>query len=208
MDGAFEVDDGFSWLQAWRAGDASAGVAVRVRATPMLTRFFLNKIDGHADLLVEQTFAAVRVSEDVLGEDTLLESFFYRVARRQLVAYWNLRARVATWFSFQTSIVELGAVSNSPCPSSDRQQQTVLMALRHLPLDYQIVLEFHYFEGLDVSTMCRVMDLSRDRVAQRLVDAKKNLARLLGASATEHWVEHAARACTQSLPAAIERVGA
>jgi RNA polymerase sigma-70 factor (ECF subfamily) len=64
-----------------------------------------------------------------------------------------------------------------------QEQRLLLEALRRLPVDAQIILEFHYWEGLKTDDIAAIMDQIPSTVRGQLVKARKQLAAIMEALA-------------------------
>jgi len=66
-----------------------------------------------------------------------------------------------------TSIVDLNP-SPSAIAAKHDEQRLILEALRRIPIDLQIALELHYWEGLTGPELARVLDIPEGTVRSRL----------------------------------------
>ena len=60
----------------------------------------------------------------------------------------------------------------------------MLDALRAIPLDYQLVVELHYWDELTTAEIADVLDIAQGTVKTRLHKARKLLAEQLAAKAS------------------------
>lgn len=165
-------------LDAWRGGDARAGDALFRRYFAQLSRFFRNKADVGVEDLIQSTFLACVESRDRYRETSSFRTYLFSIARHHLYAHYRRQHR-AVDFS-QTSVVDLGA---SPSGPLSRREDTaaLLRALRAIPLEYQIVLELSYWEGLKGPEIAEILGAPANTVRGRLSRARAALRQALEA---------------------------
>lgn len=164
-------------LTAWGAGDAAAGRELFDRHFASVLRFFRNKADGEVEDLVQTTFTNVLASRARFRGDASFRTYLFTVARHELYAYWRKKRRK------ETDEVELGSMSvenlaTSPSGALAARHDRVLLAraLRSIPLDFQVVLELHYWEELSGPELAEVLEIPEGTVRSRLRRGKELLA--------------------------------
>ena len=72
-------------------------------------------------------------------------------------------------------------VCTSPSSAVGRrkEQQLLLMALRQIPMELQIVLELHYWENLSTRELADVMEIPQGTVKSRLRRAREALEKAM-----------------------------
>lgn len=162
---------------AWTAGDRSAGGRLVDRHLEAIGRFFGNKVTGHADIedLVGETFERCAKNLGKYRGEGSFRAYLYGIAHNVLRDYIRRKQRGREQLDFGvTSLRDLG-----PTPSAvlgERREQTLLLqALRHIPLDHQIVLELSYFEGMSRREMAEVLGIPPGTVASRVRKGKQLL---------------------------------
>jgi RNA polymerase sigma-70 factor (ECF subfamily) len=163
-------------LLAWQGGDLDAGSKLFERHFEAVVRFFRNKVDGAIDDLVQKTFLGC-----VEGRARVADGFrpyLFGVARNVLRKHWRGRAGGRKEVDFDdVSVTDLGA-SPSSVYARDRQQLTMLNALRRIPLEAQLVLELSYWEQLSASQIAAALEIplgtakTRIRRARTLLEAQ------------------------------------
>lgn len=161
-------------LRAWADGDRDAGKQLFASHFDAIYRFFLNKLDGDVDDLVQRTFAKCLESATTFRGDCSFRTFLYTIARHQLYDFWRARRRNEGLSFGVTSLHDLG-----PSPASivaeHREQRLLLMALRHIPLELQLAVELHYWEGLTGPELAIVLEIPEGTVRSRLRRAREQL---------------------------------
>jgi RNA polymerase sigma factor (sigma-70 family) len=193
------VDD-FELLDRWKSGDTSAGNQLLKRHFDALYRFFTNKLPDQADDLIQATMMACVRGVHTFRKECGFRSFLFVVARHELYRFikTNYRSREV----FDPSLVSVADMGPSPSSAlaKRKEQRLLLLALRRIPIELQIVLELHYWEGLSTSELADAMEIPQGTVKSRLRRAREALERELGAVAEsqedvrstldglEHWV--------------------
>lgn len=163
-------------LRAWQDGDLVAGSQLFERHFAAVVRFFRNKVDGPIDDLVQKTFLGC--VEGRVRVESGFRPYLFGVARNVLRKHWRGRANGTPEVDFEdASVTDLGA-SPSSVYAQDRQQLTMLNALRRIPLESQIVLELNYWEAMSASQIAAALDIplgtakTRIRRARILLEAQ------------------------------------
>lgn len=175
MDGDFEL------LTAWQAGDDAAGDALVRRHFWGVYRFFRNKVDDAAEDLAQRTFLACVEARDRVRAELSFRAYLFGIARNQLSLHFRGHQRSARLFRpAETSVADLRGQPDRPL--ADRQeQQALLLALRRIPIDFQIALELYYWEELSVAEVAAVLDIPEGTVKSRLGRARRQLREQLEA---------------------------
>ena len=168
----------FELLDKWREGDNEAGSTLLGRYFDNLFRFFASKIDDEVEDLIQGTMlACVKYQASLEGVESF-KAYLFTVARNQL--YRHLRGRFkrdAVDFGV-TSVVQLG-VSPTSIIARREQEQRLLTALRTLPVELQLLLELHYWEGLSSSELAQVIGVPHGTAKSRIRRARELLAKAL-----------------------------
>ena len=169
------MDSDYELLDAWAAGDRTAGGTLFRRHFTAVYRFFANKVQGGSEDLVQQTFLRCVEAHERFRRDAAFRTFLLSMARHVLYNEYRRRRRKDDPVDFLThSVMDL-----SPSPTAvvaDKVEQRLLLeALRQIPLDYQIALELQLWEGLTGPEMAVVLELAEPGVRSRLARAKRAL---------------------------------
>ena len=167
-------------LTRWRSGDRAAGDALFVRHFDALYRFFVRKVEADAvEELIQRTLLACVEARDRFRGDSSFRTYLYGIARNQLLAYWRSRGPAGGVDVSASSVQDL-----APSPPSHldarHEQRLLLAALRHIPLDLQIALELHYWEGMAGPELAEVLGVPEGTVRSRLRRARELLTERLG----------------------------
>ena len=197
MDG-----DDFALLDRWGSGDREAGNALLVRHFDTVYRFFVGKIgdDGEVDDLIQRSFLACIEARESFRREASFRTFLLVVARHELFRFFRSnRVRGARSESLGSmSVAQLGSSVRAVMVRRE-EERLLLAALREIPLDLQIAIELHYWEGLTTAELATVLDIPQGTVKSRLRRAREALhdamARLADNAATlqatisdfEHW---------------------
>jgi RNA polymerase sigma-70 factor (ECF subfamily) len=185
----------YELLRAWRNEDATAGNALVKRHFASIFTFLRNKAPDHVDELVQRTFLACVEAVDRIDEGRSFRAYLFGIARRQLIYHYRRRRREGDRFDPMTESVCDVDCTPSRIVAVRQEQRLVLDALVRLPLDLQITLELHYWEGMTVGEVAEVLEVPPGTVKSRLHRARELLRDGLlaqGASAelTDASVDH------------------
>lgn len=176
------MDTDAELLDAWRAGDRTAGRTLFERYIGVVSLFFRNKIDDEREELVQRTFLACVESRDQIRSGSTFRAYVLRVARNKLYDHLAARARAQRIDPMTTSVLAVGA-SPSAVVAQAQRDALLLRALKELPVAMQVALELHYWEGSSMNEIAEVLDVALPTAKSRVLRAREqlrdNLCRLL-----------------------------
>jgi RNA polymerase sigma-70 factor (ECF subfamily) len=162
-------------LRAWAAGDRAAGEELFERHFEALARFFRNKCDRDHDDLIQATFLGCVEGAVRFREDSSFRTYLFGIARNVLSKYYRSKKRERARLDFASvSAADLGA-SPSAWMEQGEGSRTMLHALRRIPLDSQIALELHYWEGMTGQQIAEVLEIPLGTAKTRLRRARQLL---------------------------------
>ncbi len=169
------ANDDYVLLDAWRAGDRNAGDKLLRRHFDSLYCFFRNKVDTGMDDLIQRTFLALVKAKDQFRKQSSFRTYLFTVARHELYRHYRQlkRQRAAVDLAAQ-SVEDLGT-SPSRLLARHKEQQILLAALRKIPVDLQIAIELHYWEGFSTSAIADVLGIPHGTAKSRLRRAREAL---------------------------------
>ena len=170
----------FELLDAWQAGDKAAGNALVERHFDSIYRFFDRKVHGDVADLVQNTFLACVESNERFRRASIFRTYLFSIARRKLYDHWRARSRNPETDLTTSSIAGLG-LTPSVEHVRKQEQRLLLEALRSIPLDSQLLLELHYWEGLTGPELAETFDIPEGTVRSRLRSARVSLEEKLKA---------------------------
>ena len=104
--------------------------------------------------------------------------YLFTVARNELYRHLRRRAKRDVVDFGDTSVIALG-ISPTSVVARRQQQQRLVAGLRTLPVELQMLLELHYWEGLSTSELAVVVEAPQGTVKSRLRRARTLLAEAL-----------------------------
>lgn len=159
-------------LDNWRAGDQTAGRLLIERYYEMVKHFFLNKVSNGVEDLVQETFLKCLNSRDRVGDDHKFRSYLFTIAYNELRMSLRRRYRHGEHVDFS----EVSLSDLAPKPSAliaKRQERRLLLeGLRTISLEYQVLLELHYWEKLTTEEMAQVLQMPVGTIRGRLRRAR------------------------------------
>jgi RNA polymerase sigma-70 factor (ECF subfamily) len=157
-------------LQAWQAGDQHAGSTLFERHYASIYRFFMSKLPDAAEDLVQRTFLGCLEARDRFRGDASVRTFLFGIAHNTLRHHLRQRQRLRSEQPLDSDV--RSAAELAPGPSTvlgqRREQRLLLRALRHIPLDYQVVLELHYWEQQSTTQIAAITGVPAGTVKTRL----------------------------------------
>lgn len=176
------MDDDLDVLQRWRAGDQRAGQELCTRHFAEIYRFFEHKLPGEADDLTQQTFlACVRARDQFRGQSTF-RTYLFSIARNEL--YMRLR-KLPKFEQVDLEVSALDEMVSSPSKQLGRDQElaSIRAALHRLPVEQQVLLEFHYWHDLSAAALAEMFETNPAAIRMRLMRARRALRAQLGTDA-------------------------
>lgn len=173
------MNEDFELLTRWRSGDKTAGNDLVRRHFSGVYRFFRSKLDAGVEDLTQQTFLAVAEGRDRFRAEGSFKAYLFGIARRQLMLALRGRYRAGKVFAPAEHSVQDLVPGVGPSPSqaaaSVRDQEILLGALRGIPVDFQIAVELHYWEGMSVNEIAEATGVATGTVKSRLHRARDML---------------------------------
>ncbi len=170
-------------VEAWRAGDQRAGFALFERYYEAVARFFHSKVGDDGADLIQRTFLGCVESLPRFRGETSFRSYLFAIAYRQLCQFLRERCRERARLEFaEVSIADLRPSAGAEI--GHRQEVRLLMAaLRQIPVDAQVILELHYWEGVTTGEIAEILGIPPGTARGRLVRARELLAAAMRNSA-------------------------
>ena len=140
-------DSDAALVDSWRAGDREAGKRLFERHYAAVARFFRNKVGEAGPDLIQRTFLACVEGRERFRNEASFRSYLFSIAYKVLCKHYREQRRDQTRVDFaETSAHELASLLSAD--AARQEQRLLLEGLRRLPVDYQVVLELHYWEEL------------------------------------------------------------
>jgi len=191
------ADDDLALLDRWCAGDAAAGNTLFRRNFEAVFRFFDHKLDRDADDLVQETFLACLRGRDTFRRQSTFRTYLVAIARNTLYRYWRDRGTAPATVDFEyASIAALSTTIGTQLVKREDRAR-LHEALLSLPLEQQLLIELHYWEGLDAEQLAEVFETAPATSRSLLFRAREALREKLvlegsaptdsGETALEAW---------------------
>lgn len=176
-------DDDDALYAAWRGGDSKAGVRLFERHFPAIARFFRNKVDEHADDLVQKTFLACLEGKDRIRGDSSFRTYLFAVAHH--VLYKHLRGKVREGARLDFGLASVHDLGPTPVTllARRREERLLLLGLRRIPLDHQVLLELYFWEKLPAREIADILGVPEGTIRTRLRRARQLLEEAMTALA-------------------------
>jgi RNA polymerase sigma factor (sigma-70 family) len=163
-----------SLVEAWQQGDRKAGSELFENHYEGVVRFFRNKVgpDAGADL-VQRTFLACFEALARFRGETSFRAYLFSIAYRLMCKHFETERRNRIDLR-STSAHDLGATPTEALAARE-EQRLVLAAMRRIPLEYQTLLELHYWEQLTAADAALVVGIPVGTAKTRLRRGKQLL---------------------------------
>ncbi len=161
-------------FEAWRDGDEQAGAALFRRHYDTLARFFTNKVapEFRSELIQRTMLACVENRERYVAR-ARFSTYLIGIALRQLYKHYDRQRRGRIDYG----TVSVAALDPSPSQRAAQQDEyhVLLMALRRLPVDHQVVLELVYWEEFTAALVAEALDVPVGTAKTRIRRGKELL---------------------------------
>lgn len=162
-----EEDSDARLVEAWRGGDREAGKRLFERHYAGVARFFRNKVGEAGPDLIQRTFLACVEGRERFRQESSFRSYLFSIAYKIVCKYYRERRRDAGRVDFEEESAH--SLSSPISAVAARQEQRLLLeGLRRLPVDYQVVLELHYWEGMSATELADVLAIPVGTAKTRL----------------------------------------
>lgn len=179
--GLAPMDDA-ALLSAWCDGDRKAGDRLLRSAFPRLYRFLFNKIGDDTGEIVQQTMLACVEHQDRVRECVNFEAYLLRMARNKLYDFLRKQSRSREEHPGELPSVHDLRTSVASLLGREQRETEVLATLRLLPIDFQVVLELHYWSELSTAEIADVIEVPVGTVKSRLRRARERFEAIVSES--------------------------
>jgi RNA polymerase sigma factor (sigma-70 family) len=142
-------------LERWRGGDATAGGTLLSRHFDSLYRFFRTKCGEDADELVQATMLACVDARDKFRGEASFRTYLFVIARQKLNRFFTTKPR---FDPLETSVAAVATTVGAKLDHA-AQSDALAAAMRQLPLEWQTLLELHYWEGMDTNALAVIFEV-------------------------------------------------
>lgn len=169
----------YELLMRWRDGDIDAAALLATRHVRTLYRFFQNKVHDAMEDLAQKTLLACVEGRDRIDETRSFRAYLLGIARHQLFRHYRgLRRHEREQEIGALSVAQLVG-SPSYELAAEEERRLLLLALRRLPVETQIVLELFYWEGMTTPEIAVTLDEPDGTIRSRLSRGKTLLREAL-----------------------------
>lgn len=163
---------------AWVEGDTAAGDTLFLRHYESIRWFFRNKVEDVDDFVQKTILALVENAARFRG-DASFRTYLFAIARKVLLKHIrDKHGPRGKWDLGTVSMMDLGD-SPSRIVADSEEKELLLLALRHLTVDQQTILELFYWEGMKVAEIAEVLERPVGTVKTQMRAARKRLRELV-----------------------------
>ena len=153
-------------------GDAAAGEALVDRYVVRLSRFFRNKASTGVEDLIQTTLLGLLEGRDRYRGEGSFRAFVFSVAFNTLRTHYRKVGRDAERLDFGVTSLHDLAPGPSAMLGAVEEEQTLLAALRRIPVEHQVLLELYFWEPLSAAEIGAVLGVPEGTVRTRIRRAK------------------------------------
>jgi RNA polymerase sigma factor (sigma-70 family) len=173
-------------LARWSEGDTAAGNALVRRHFDMLYRFFSGRLDEGVPDLVQHTFLGAMKARTRLPPDVNFRAYLLGIAHRLLLMAYRSRRRHDAVFARGDASAAAQLTSPSHAIARRERQRSLLVSLRQLSLEHQIVVQLFYWEDLSIDEIAAIVGVQPGTVKSRLHRARGLLRQTLSRALSGH----------------------
>ncbi|WAS90655.1 RNA polymerase sigma factor [Nannocystis punicea] len=174
-------------LLGWRHGDTQMGAELYDRYKTPVTNLFRRNVQSKHDIpdLVQQTFlACVHAKNDPEIAGTV-RGYILGIAFHTMTGFFR-RARPALALDL-TGEQGTALASIEPDPeyllTLGDEQRLLMKAIRRIPMEYQVIIELNYWEGVPCNQIAEILRIPQGTVRSRLQRGRAALEKTLAALA-------------------------
>lgn len=161
-------------VEAWRAGDRRSGEALFRRYFQSVSRFFRNKFSAGIEDLVQQTFMALLEGRERLASGANFRSYLFGIAHNVMRAHVRALTRQRAFDPAESAIVDLDPGASTMI-GERQEERLLLLALRRIPFEAQVVLELVYWEQLNAAEIAAILGIPHSTMRSRIQRARQLL---------------------------------
>lgn len=170
-------------LFGWRRGDSRMGAELYNRHKTVVTNLFRRNVQSKQDIpdLVQHTFLECIIAKNDPEIKGTVRGYLLGIAFHTMTAFFR-RARAAPTLGVAGE-QETALASIEPDPeyllTLGDEQRLVMKAIRRLAMEYQVIIELNYWEGVACDEIAELLSLPRGTVRSRLQRGRAALAKNL-----------------------------
>ena len=170
-------------LQGWRLGDAAMGKELFDRHKTAVTNFFRRNVRSKDDIpdLVQKTFLACVAAKKDPQITGSVRGYILGIAFFTMTRYFR-EARNAPTFGLDEEL-ETTLASVEPDPeyllTLNDEQRLLMKAIRRLKIEFQVVFELNYWEGISCDEIAEILNIPQGTVRSRLQHGRTALEKKL-----------------------------
>lgn len=166
------MDTDLVLIERWRKGDDRAAQELFTRHFDDVYRFFEHKALGSADELAQETLANCFKSLKQFEGRSSFRTYLFTIARNELYKWLRTKRPSSEYVDLEVSSLNELVSSPSTRFAREEEKQQLVVALRSLPVDQQILLELHYWYDCDAAVLAEILQTSTGAVRVRLHRAR------------------------------------
>ncbi len=161
--------------QRYRDGNRDAGRELYFRHARALSRVFDGKVNASTDDMVQRTFLKALENASRVDGARSVRGYLIGIARNLMLDHFREAAGPRGRIDPLTQTLDGLEGSLSGAIAKARERHSLLLALRRIPLESQLLLELFYWEGLTGEELSEAMGIPEGTLRSRLRRARAAL---------------------------------
>ena len=170
-------------LQGWRQGDAAMGEELYERHKTTVTNFFRRHVRSKDDIpdLVQKTFLACVAAKKHPEIQGSVRGYILGIAFYTMTHFFREARNAPTLGIDENSDTTLASIEPDPeyLLSLTDEQRLLMKAIRRLKIEFQVVIELNYWEGISCDDIAEILSIPQGTVRSRLQNGRDKLEKKL-----------------------------
>ncbi|MFV8754890.1 RNA polymerase sigma factor [Nannocystaceae bacterium ST9] len=162
-------------LAEWVAGASDAGDKLTIRYFRRLRAFFVHRVSGEHEDLVQETFMQLSKSKQNYRGEAPVRVFVFKIARYTMLQHLRRVSRRPEFDTFTSSLCEAYGRRPSSMMAESDEHQILLDALQDIPVMDHDLLTFYYWVEMTGPELGDLFNVPVGTIRGRLAAARKRL---------------------------------
>jgi RNA polymerase sigma factor (sigma-70 family) len=162
-------------LAQWVDGIREAGDKLTIRYFRRLRSFFIQRVAGEHEDLVNETCCRLAESKQKYRGEAPVRVFVFGIARNVLLQYLRKKSRQPEFSPYTSSLGEAVGRRPSSMLAETEEHRIMRDAMQDIPVNDYDLLAFHYWTGMTGPELRALFEVPEGTIRGRLAAARKRL---------------------------------